>query len=112
LHDGRTSFAGQRADLLIEYQPVQSEHRDRLLRSSLLARNDAQYRRAAVNLASMALRAFRAADRIRQSTTFSRLTALLDAIGDAPMDIDDATSDALIYFPGGPVRPEQIPVAA
>lgn len=115
LHDGQTSFAVQRGDLLIEYQPVQPEHRDRLLRGPLLARNDAQYRRAAVNLAAMALRAFRdagAADRIRQSTAFPRLTALLDAIGDAPIDVDEATSDVLIHLPGGPVRLDQVPAPA
>ncbi|MEH0930895.1 GNAT family N-acetyltransferase [Micromonospora sp. CPCC 205558] len=113
LHDGKTSFAVQRADLLIEYQPVRPEHRDRLLNGPLLARNDAQYRRGAVNLAAMAVQAFRdagAADRIRQTTTFPRLTALLDAIGDAPIGVDQVSSDVLIHLPGGPVPLDQVPV--
>lgn len=80
LHDGKTSFAVQRASLLIEYQPVKPDHRERLLSGPLLVRNDAQYRRGAVNLAAMAIQAFRgadAADRIRQTAAFPRLTGLL-----------------------------------
>lgn len=113
LHDGETSFAVQRADLLIEYQPVRPRHRDRLLSGPLLARNDAQYRRGAINLAALAVQAFRgtgAVDRIRQTTAFPRLTALLDVIGDAPIDADESTGDMLIRLPGGSVRLDQIPV--
>lgn len=114
LHDGKTSFAVQRASLLIEYQPVKPDHRERLLRGPLLARNDAQYRRGAVNLAAMAIQAFRgadAADRIRQTAAFPRLTALLDAIGDATIDVDEGTGNMLIHLPGGPVRLDQVPVS-
>ncbi|WBB48502.1 GNAT family N-acetyltransferase [Verrucosispora sp. WMMA2044] len=113
LYDGGTGFAVQRAGLLIEYQPVRPEHRDRLLSGPLLTRNDAEYRRSAINLAAMAVQAFRdagAVDRIQQTTAFPRLTALLDVIGDAVMGADESTGDVLIHLPGGPVRLDQVPV--
>lgn len=93
LHDGETSFAVQRAGLFIEYQPVQPADRDRLLAGPLLVRNDARYKRAGINLAAFAVQAFRGAsviDRLRQTTAFPHLLALLDAIGDAPINIDEA----------------------
>jgi GNAT superfamily N-acetyltransferase len=113
LRDGETSFAVQRADLLIEYQPVRPEHRERLLSGPLLARNDAQYRRAAINLAALAVQALRgtgAVDRIQHTTDFPRLVALLDVIGDAAIDADESSGDVLIRLPSGSVRLDQVPI--
>lgn len=113
LYDATTSFGVQREHLLIEYQPVQPEHRDRLLHGPLLTRNDAQYRRAGINLAALAVKAFRdagAVARIRQTTAFPRLLELLDAIGDAPIDVDETTEDVMIDLAGGPVRLDQVPI--
>lgn len=113
LHDGETSFAVQRADLFVEYQPVPRELQDRLLDGPLLVRNDDQYRRAGINLAALALQALRVPEvigRIRQTTTFPHLLALLNTIGDAPFDVDEHTGDVLIAMPDGPVHLDQIPI--
>ncbi|WP_213013459.1 hypothetical protein [Paractinoplanes toevensis] len=91
---------------------VQPDDRDRLLGGPLLVRNDAQYRRAGINLAALVVQALRDAsiiDRLRQTRAFPHLLALLDTIGDAPINLDESTGDVLVDLPDGPVRLDQVP---
>jgi hypothetical protein len=56
-----------------------------------------------------ALRDASVIDRLRQAMAFPQLLALLDTIGDEPINLDGSTGDVLIDLPGGQVRLDQEP---
>ena len=90
LHHGGASFAVAREGLLIEYVPVDAEHRGVLVDAPLLVANAEKYPRSGINLATLALAALRTEDvidRVRQAP-FPGIHALLDAVGDAPIEPD------------------------
>lgn len=92
LRHGGASFGVPREELLIEYVPVHAEHHGVLTDAPLMAANAEAHRRSGINLATLALSALRAddvVDRIRQAP-FPGIHALLDAVGDAPIEPDDA----------------------
>ena len=108
LRHGGASFAVPRGELLIEYVPVHADHRSVLTGAPLLVTHAEDHRRAGINLATLALEALRAegvADRVRQAP-FPGLHALLDAVGDSPIEPDGA-GDVRIALPdstGGTTR--------
>lgn len=92
LRHGGASFGIPREELLIEYVPVHAEHLSVLTEAPLMAANAEAHRRSGINLATLALSALRAddvVDRIRQAP-FPGIHALLDAVGNAPIEPDGA----------------------
>jgi hypothetical protein len=107
LRQGGSSFGVPREDLIIEYVPVHADHRDVLTDAPLLVTHAEAHRRAGINraginLATLALHALRAEgviDRVRQAP-FPGIHALLDVVGDAPIEPDDV-GDVRITLPDG-----------
>lgn len=113
LRQGGASFAVPRQDLLIEYTPVQRNCRDILTQAPRRAVHAPEYRRSGVNLATLVLGMLRApwvVDRIR-AADFPRIHALLDLIGDAPMEPDVDKDMRITLSQGAPaVRLDELPV--
>lgn len=115
LREGGVSFVVPREKLLIEYAPARSGHRDVLVDAPLLVEHADRYRRAGINLATMVLEMFRSPQvlpRIRQAP-FPVIHALLDAIGDVPLEPDD-DGNMRVLLPDGaggtrPVYLDELP---
>lgn len=102
LRQGGSSFGVPREGLLIEYRPVPAGNRQVLTDAPLLVTNAERYRRSGINLATLALDMFRTPginERLRRAP-LPRLHALLDAVGDAPLEPDDA-GDMRACLPDG-----------
>src|SRR5262249_33752527 len=87
---------------IIEYVPVHADERNVLADAPMLVAHAEARRRAGINLVTLALHALRAngvIDRVRLAP-FSGIHALLDAVGDAPIEPDD-TGDVRIALPDG-----------
>jgi GNAT superfamily N-acetyltransferase len=102
LRHGGGSAGVSREGLLIEYVPVHPDHRDVVTDAPTMLTNAARHRQAGINLAALTLDLLRAegvVERVRQAP-FPVLHALLDAVGDAPIEPDGA-GDVRITLPDG-----------